>query len=178
MRFGFVPRGQVNPPPVILKFSRHYYTFSPTQMFMRFGFTPRGTVTPTPPPVKIIDTHDAVKKKKKKKQRDFTEEIDRRKKIREQIEEVIHPTPEILPPLKPERVPEEVTIIEPLRVYRSLETIDYAGLARDEIVAKLKSDAILKAKQYQEEIKRIELKRIADEEEEEEELMMILDAIL
>jgi hypothetical protein len=47
--------------------------------------------TVVPNPLRIIDTHDGVRKRKKKKPLDFAEETERTAKLRKQITEVIHP---------------------------------------------------------------------------------------
>lgn len=157
-----------------MKFARIYYAASPTQMYLRFGFPPRGAIAPT---VQIIDTHDGVTKKKKKKQRTFDEELERTAKLKKQIHEAVYPvTPqEVEPEIEPKTEPE----VRPVTVKTSVTPpVDYAGLAKQEIAAKLAQDAILKArKQYEELQRQLELKRLEDEEEERE-LMMILDDIL
>lgn len=128
------------------------------------------------------DTHDGgfrKKKKKKKKPDDFAEEVDRREKLRKQIVEVIHP-PVIEEP-EPKHEP-EVVEAKGFEIKTDITPpVDYAGLARKEIVEKLKKDAELKARQEferQKEFERqAELKRLADIEDEDE-LEMILEALL
>jgi hypothetical protein len=120
-----------------------------------------------------IDKRDGVRKRKKKKQVDpFREERERRERIKQTIDEIIHPRP----PEEPEATPVEAKpaprLTPPLSL-PSLDTplVDYASLAKIELIDKLREQRIA-------ELQVLEAARIKAEIEEEEDLEMILQELL
>jgi hypothetical protein len=121
-----------------------------------------------------IDKHDGVRKRKKKKKPvdPFQEEVERRERIRETIDRIIHPRP----PEEPEATPVEAKPAPkptPPLSLPSLDTplVDYAGLAKIEVIDKLREQRIA-------ELQVLEAARIKAEIEEEEDLEMILQELL